>query len=103
MANNKTTDAAIISSRAQKEIAFSWQWYEDRQPGLGDRFLNAVIDRIRTIEQNPDRYPTRYKAYKETMLEDFPFLVIYRVSNKQKVIRIVPVFHTSKSPKRKYK
>ena len=31
--------SAIISSRAQKEIAQSWEWYEDRQQGLGDRFV----------------------------------------------------------------
>ena len=29
----------IISSRAQKELAASWKWYEDREAGLGDRRL----------------------------------------------------------------
>ncbi len=101
MVSKKT--ASIISSRAQKEISVSWQWYEDRQQGLGDRFFNAVLDRIRAIEQNPERYPTRYKSYKETTLEDFPFLIIYRVNKKRNIIRIVSVFHTSKNPKRKYK
>ncbi len=56
---------SILSSRAQKEIAKAWEWYEDRQQSLGDRFLKEVIHRIRLIEQNPDRYPTRYKSYKE--------------------------------------
>ena len=43
----------IISSRAQKEIAKSWEWYEERQPGLGDRFVKEVTSRIGKIEQAP--------------------------------------------------
>ena len=40
---------------------------------LGDRFVKEVIDKIRLIEQNPERYPTRYKFYKETPVTIFPF------------------------------
>ncbi len=35
---NQSAFSAIFSSRAQKEINESWNWYEERQPGLGDRF-----------------------------------------------------------------
>ncbi|MDQ6756105.1 MAG: type II toxin-antitoxin system RelE/ParE family toxin, partial [Bacteroidota bacterium] len=57
--------SGILSTRAQKEITESWEWYEERQQGLGDRFFKEVINKIRLIEQNPERYPTRYKSYKE--------------------------------------
>ena len=43
---NKASYSVILSSRAQKEIAQSWEWYEDRQRGLGDRFVNEVVKRI---------------------------------------------------------
>lgn len=62
----------IISSRVQKEISESWSWYEHRQPELGDRFVKSVINRIREIEQSPERYPNRYKTYKETLIEHSP-------------------------------
>ena len=55
---------SVLSSRAQKEIAESWEWYEDRQQGLGDRFVEEIITRIHKIEQNPERYPSRYKLYR---------------------------------------
>ncbi len=98
----KLSFSAILSSRAQKEIAQSWEWYEERQQGLGDRFVNEVSHRIVLIEQNPERYPTRYKFYKETPVPVFPFLIIYRINKKQRSIRVVSVFHTSLNPKRKY-
>jgi plasmid stabilization system protein ParE len=93
---------AIFSSRAQKEIAESWNWYEDRQPGLGDRFLKEITDHVHKIEQTPNRFPTRFKSYKETPVPVFPFLIIYRINEKKKIIRIVSIFHTSRNPKKKY-
>jgi hypothetical protein len=77
--------SVIISSRAQKEMAESWAWYEDRLAGLGDRF------------------PTRFKSYKEAPVPTFPFLLIYRISKKSNLIRVVSVFHTSRNPKKKYR
>jgi hypothetical protein len=55
---------SILSTKAQKEITESWNWYEDRQQVLGDRFLNEVIGRIQAIEKSPNRFPSRYKSYR---------------------------------------
>ncbi|MDQ6609558.1 MAG: hypothetical protein M3Y85_07035 [Bacteroidota bacterium] len=71
MANNPAF-TSIISTRAQKEITASWEWYEERQQGLGDRFVKEVADRIHKIEQTPERYPQRYKT-----LEKLPFLFFH--------------------------
>jgi plasmid stabilization system protein ParE len=98
---SKSGFVTIFSSRVQKEIAKSWEWYEDRQPGLGDRFVNEVLFKIKLVEQHPERYPTRYKSYKETPIAVFPFLIIYRLNPRKKIIRIVSVFHTSLHPKKK--
>jgi hypothetical protein len=62
---NKASYSVILSSRTQKEIAQSWDWYEDRQQGLGDRFIKEILAKIKLIEQYPERYPTRYKSYRE--------------------------------------
>jgi plasmid stabilization system protein ParE len=100
---NKPVYSSTISSRAQKEISESWNWYEERQQGLGDRFVRAVISRISEIEQHPERYPSRYKTYKETLIESFPYLIIYKVNKRKKIIRVLSVFHTSLNPGKKYK
>ncbi len=93
---------AIFSSRAQKEVAESWNWYEDRQLGLGDRFLKELTECIQGIEQTPNRYPTRFKSYREVPIPVFPFLIIYRISERKKRVRIVSIFHTSRNPKKKH-
>lgn len=83
-------------------MAVSWDWYEERLKGLGDKFVKEVIERISDIQESPDRYPARYKNYKETSIDTFPFLIIYRINKRRKLIRIVSVFHTSRNPKKKY-
>lgn len=97
---NKHT--SIISSRAQKEMAKSWSWYEERQKGLGDRFAKEVMKIIFAIEENPERHHVRFKTYREAMIDIFPFVVIYRIPTTSNIIRIVAVFHTSRNPKKKY-
>ena len=73
----------VLSSRAQKEIIKSWTWHEDRQQGLGDRFLQGIIARIQKIQETPDRFPTRFKTYKESNVGVLPFLIIYRINKKR--------------------
>lgn len=94
--------SSILSTRAQKEIHKAWDWYEDRQRGLGDRFVKEVLARIHLIEEYPDRYPSRTKSYKETPVPVFPFLILYRINKKKKQVRIVSIFHTSLNPSKKY-
>ena len=31
-------------------MAVSWDWYEERLKGLGDKFVKEVIDRISNIQ-----------------------------------------------------
>lgn len=93
----------IISSKAQKEIAASWTWYEERQQGLGDKFAQAVTDVATAIERHPERYPQRYKTYREANIPLFPYLIIYRINRRKKSVRIVSVFHTARNPARKYR
>ncbi|HET7115774.1 MAG TPA: hypothetical protein VFI29_04760 [Hanamia sp.] len=61
---NSLIYTSVLSIKAQKEIAVSWNWYEDRLQGLGDRFLNEVKDAILKIVNNPNRYPIKYKGYR---------------------------------------
>ena len=79
---NSLVYSSILSSRAAKEIEDSWNWYEDRQEGLGDRFVKEVIDCIKKIELNPERYACRHKTYRETLINIFPFSIIYRTNKK---------------------
>ncbi len=93
----------IISKKANLEISKSWDWYEERQRGLGDRFFKELIQQLKQIEQFPERYPCKYKSYRETSLNIFPFSIIYKVNKRKNIIVIVSVFHNNRNPSKRYK
>ena len=89
-------------SKARQEILEAWEWYEDKQVGLGDEFAAEVEKKITFILNNPLQYPAKGK-YREAQTDIFPFLIIYKLNKPQDMIQIVSVFHTSRHPKKKYK
>lgn len=91
-----------LLERARKELLDAWDWYEEKQPGLGDRFLDEVNGMLKQIAKTPDRYPERKKKFREARIKVFPYLIICRVHNQRMIIAIGSVFHTSRSPKKKY-
>lgn len=89
--------------KARMELTEAWEWYEDRQSGLGDRFKQHVFNCIKLIEQNPEQYPERRKNYREAIIKIFPYLIIYRIHKRKRIIAVVSVFHTRRSPRKKYR
>jgi len=89
-----------ILTRAQKEIYESGDWYEEKQTGLGYRFENEVIGKIRLIIKNPLHYPLKGK-FREASLNSFPFLILYRIDEAKRTIVVLSVFHMKRHPKNK--
>jgi plasmid stabilization system protein ParE len=88
--------------RARKELLDAWDWYEDKQPGLGDRFINETEKAVQQIQQTPDQFPERKKKFREARIKIFPYLIIYQIHKQKRITAIASVFHTSRNPKRKY-
>ena len=87
--------------KARLEIFESWKYYEEEQPGLGDRFEDEVFRKISLIQASPLHYPVKKRLH-EANTDIFPFLIVYRINKSRKLIMIVSVFHTSRNPKKKY-
>jgi plasmid stabilization system protein ParE len=100
---NSTPYSIVLSKKAEQEIQTSWVWYEDRQKGLGDYFLNELLKKFHKIETHPELYALKSKSYRETKIDTFPILIIYRLNKRNRAITVVSVFHTSRHPRGKYK
>jgi plasmid stabilization system protein ParE len=92
----------IVTAKAQKELAEAWRWYEEREEGLGDRLVAAVMQKLNTIGKGPEIFSVKHRPYREAKVSVFPFLIVYKINGKQKLVEAVSVFHTSRNPKRKY-
>jgi hypothetical protein len=87
---------------AIEEIDESAYWYEERVDGLGADFIDAIYKSFNVIALNPLAYPKK-KNYREFIVKKFPFLIIYEFWEKEGVINVLHVFHTSRNPKLKYR
>lgn len=62
--------------KAQKEILDAWEWYEERRLGLGDRFKDEVVKKIRAVIENPLHYQLKGR-YGEAQTDVFPYLIVF--------------------------
>ncbi len=82
----------------------AYQWYEDQQKGLGDKFLAAINRKIHQIQANPDVYAIKSKpGYHEAAMIKFPYSIVYRVYKRQCEILITSIHHQKKHPRKKYR
>jgi plasmid stabilization system protein ParE len=92
-----------LHPKAVEDYGDAYTWYEDQQSGLGDRFARAIRLKIEIILLRPETYGSRKKAYRETMIDYFPYLIAYRIDKRSKEIYITSIHHTKRHPRKKYR
>jgi hypothetical protein len=86
-----------LYSVAEEQIAAAARWYEERQAGLGSRFLDAVDEGVLQIAAAPERWPV-LPSVAETgaryvRARGFPYVIVFRL--EQDGVAIVSVSHTA--------
>ena len=82
--------------QAERELAASVDFYNDRIPGLGGDFFALVKSAGRQIQSDPMRRPLRRDGTRKVKLPRFPFAVVYR--DQPEWIEIVAVAHGARRP-----
>ena len=94
----------VFHPTAQEELNKSVEWYNIRKQKLGLRFRDSVTDTISKIYSNPLAYAIKSKdVYREAKVKFFPFVIVYRIYPRKKVIFVSSVFHTSRNPRKKFR
>ncbi len=93
----------ILHPKAEKEYLDSVEWYEQSLIGLGEEFINEVGVVIKQIENNPFLFQKKKLQFREAVVKRFPYLIIYRINQKNMEIDILSVFHCSQNPNKKTK
>ena len=88
---------------AIKDLHDSMNFYEDQESGLGFKFERSVKQKIITIQKYPERFAIRKAHYRQTLVKNFPYIIVYRYNKLKQQITIVSIFHTSRNPKYKYR
>jgi plasmid stabilization system protein ParE len=82
----------------------AYQWYEEQQKGLGERFIKAIRKKIEEIALQPEVYGRKSnKMFREAEVDIFPYLIVYKVNKLTQEIYISSIHHTRKHPRKKYR
>jgi plasmid stabilization system protein ParE len=87
----------IFDPEARLEFERAVEWYDEKQPGLGDRFEAEVYATFHRILQNPERFRLVGKTVRVARLRAFIRYAVY-FHVEPDFIGIVSVFHGSRDP-----
>jgi plasmid stabilization system protein ParE len=86
--------AVRFRRRAKDDVLEAALWYEDRRPGLGGEFLEAIDEVLSRIAENPRQFPVYEEPARRALLLRFPYAIYYQA---QPVV-ILRVLHLRRHP-----
>ena len=93
----------VFHPEADREYIEAYQWYEKEQKGLGARFERMVGFYIQKIIDAPENYHYSKDPYREVSTEIFPYVIVYKINKRKKLIFVSAIYHTKRNPKYKYR
>jgi toxin ParE1/3/4 len=90
-----------IYQTATDDLQDAYDYYEEQIRGLGERFAREVDEYLDLIRKNPFQFAVQFSgSYRFALLNHFPYRVVYRVSEKENLVYVISIFHTSRDPKK---
>ena len=91
-----TKRSLIIRPEAQGDLLEAAEWYESHQPGLGERFIDALGKLIERITAFPLQFPELDEGVRRALLHRFPYAVYFVMANDG--IVVIAVLHQRRHP-----
>ena len=86
----------VSHPEAGQELEAGALWYEERQPGLGNDFLDEFEHTLRRIVAEPERWRKIRGANRKLNFHRFPYAIVYSVGDE--VLHIKAVMHLHRRP-----
>lgn len=82
---------------AEADVLESAAWYDEQQPGLGDRFLDELDEAVASLSRDAMAFRVRFRDVRRVNLSTFPYGVFYRVNGE--VVEVLAVLHGARHPR----
>ena len=93
----------VFHPEADREYMQAYQWYEKEQKGLGERFERMIGLHIQQIAAGPENYHYSKAPYREVSTDVFPYVIVYKIDKRKRLIFVSAIYHTKRNPKYKYR
>jgi len=79
-----------------QDTAAAADWDDEKEFGIGDRFLSSFRSTDNPIRIKPHSFTIIYKNYRRVLLEPFPYAVYFRLHDEHAIIALV--LRTARNP-----
>ena len=86
----------VSHPEADEELEAAALWYEERQPGLGEDFLDEFERTLRRILIDPERWHKIQGDNRKLNFHRFPFAIVYSV--RADILYVKAVMHLHRRP-----
>lgn len=83
----------ISHPEADAELEAAARWYDERQPGLGDDFLNDFESTLNRISRDPQRPRLIQGQNRKLNFNRFPYAVVYELQPDQLCVKAIMHLH----------
>jgi plasmid stabilization system protein ParE len=84
------------SNEARREVDDAARFYQKKQQGLEQRFLDTLEEAVHRIQRRPMLYPKIEREIHKCKLPRFPYGIIYRT--KPETVEILAIMHLKREP-----
>lgn len=86
----------IVLPAAIRDLEEIRDWYNERDRGVGSRFLDEIDACFSRIIENPELAPRIYRDFRRALVRRFPYSVFYEFESDR--ILIYAVVHSARNP-----
>jgi toxin ParE1/3/4 len=86
----------VAEPRVDLDVAATYQWYENEEPGLGLAFLDQLLATYDRIATGPLQYPDLRSGIRRALLQRFPYAVYFAVEGG--FVVVLAILHASRDP-----
>ena len=80
----------VIKEEAHQETIEAFNYYEQKQPGLGERFLESLQERYHQLSEHPANYSyieeDPEKVLRDIQLKKFPYVVVFEIIGTEVIV-----------------
>lgn len=85
-----------LHAKAEQDLREALDYYFEIDTKLEKKFIAPLEQTFNKIAKFPNLYPFETKTAQKTLMETFPYIVIYE--KYEEIIMVLAIFHTSRSP-----
>src|SRR5258706_2423484 len=83
----------VVKEEAHQDTIDAYNYYEEKQLGLKERFLESLLERYTDLSEHPTHYSPieedTLKVLRDVRLKKFPYVVVFEIAGTKVIVYAV--------------